>query len=143
MENKPFGEKRSIILEGREALYPENVKYTKEHEWVRVEGDTAVVGITFHAQDELGDIVFVELPEVGAEVKQMKEFGVVESVKTVSSLYSPVSGKVTEVNSALASSPEVINEDPYGKGWMIKIKMSAPKEADALLSSQKYQELIS
>jgi len=124
-------------------LYPENLKYTKEHEWVRVEGDIATVGITFHAQDELGDIVFVELPQVNADVKQMEEFGVVESVKTVSTLYSPVSGKVKEANSLLIGSPELVNEDPYGKGWMIRVKMENPKELEKLLSSEEYQELIS
>jgi len=108
-----------------------------------VDGDSATVGITFHAQDELGDIVFVELPEVGAELKQLGEFGVVESVKTVSTLFAPLSGKVTEVNSSLGQTPEQINEDPYGKGWMVKIKMSSPKEAEGLLSSKGYQELIS
>ena len=124
-------------------MYPENLKYTKEHEWVRVEGDIATVGITFHAQDELGDIVFVELPQVNADVKQMEEFGVVESVKTVSTLYSPVSGKVKEANSLLIGSPELVNEDPYGKGWMIRVKMENPKELEKLLSSEEYQELIS
>ena len=123
-------------------MYPEELKYTKEHEWVRIEGDLATVGITFHAQDELGDIVFVELPSVGAEVKSGGEFGVVESVNTVSTLFSPVTGKVEAVNPDLAGAPEEANKEPYGKGWMIKVKMNDPKEADSLLSSQKYQELI-
>ena len=124
-------------------MYPEDLKYTKEHEWVKVEGYLATVGITFHAQDELGDVVFVELPKVGTEVKTAGEFGVVESVKTVSTLYSPVSGTVEEVNSDLEASPDAVNQDPYGKGWMIKVKMSSPNEASSLLSSKDYQELIS
>ena len=123
-------------------MYPEDLKYTREHEWARVEGKVATVGITYHAQDKLGDIVFVELPDKGAELKQAAEFGVVESVKTVSNLYSPLSGKVAEVNKTLLKSPELINEDPYGKGWIIKIKVSDEKEPEKLLSSEEYQELI-
>lgn len=123
-------------------MYPEDLKYAKEHEWARIEGKVATVGITHYAQDKLGDIVFVELPDKGATLKQMEEFGVVESVKTVSNLYSPLSGKVSEVNKALIKSPELINDDPYGKGWIIKIKMNDEKEAEKLLSSEEYQELI-
>jgi len=123
-------------------MYPEDLKYTREHEWARVEGKVATVGITYHAQDKLGDIVFVELPDKGAELKQAAEFGVVESVKTVSNLYSPLSGKVAEVNKTLLKSPELINEDPYGKGWIIKIKVSDEKEIEKLLSPEEYQELI-
>ena len=123
-------------------LYPEDLKYSKEHEWARIAGDTAEVGITHHAQDKLGDIVFVELPKVGAEFKQMGEFGVVESVKTVSTLFCPVGGKVVEVNIGLEKEPEAINLDPYGKGWIIKVKMSNPSDAGKLLSSKEYQALI-
>lgn len=123
-------------------LYPEDLKYSKEHEWAKISGDLATIGITHHAQDKLGDVVFVELPKVGAEFKQMGEFGVVESVKTVSTLYCPVGGRVVEVNSALGSEPEAINLDPYGKGWIIKVKMSSPSDAGKLLSSKEYRALI-
>ncbi|MCX5725980.1 MAG: glycine cleavage system protein GcvH [Candidatus Saganbacteria bacterium] len=123
-------------------MYPEDLRYTREHEWARIEGKVATVGITYHAQDKLGDIVFIELPDKGAELKQAGEFGVVESVKTVSNLYSPLSGKVAEVNKTLLKSPELINEDPYGKGWIIKIKIADEKEIAKLLSSEEYQELI-
>ena len=123
-------------------LPPKDLKYSKEHEWVRVSGDSAVVGITQFAQDKLGDVVFVELPKEAAQFKQMDEFGVVESVKTVSNLYCPVGGKVTEVNKDLVASPELVNDDPYGKGWIIKVKMSSPSDIDKLLSSEQYQSFI-
>jgi glycine cleavage system H protein len=123
-------------------LYPDDLKYSKEHEWIKVTGDAATIGITHHAQDSLGDIVFVELPEVGAQFKQMEEFGVVESVKTVSTLYCPVSGTVVEANKSLVSNPELINESPYDKGWLIKVKTSSPKEAEKLLGPEEYQSLI-
>jgi glycine cleavage system H protein len=123
-------------------LYPGNLKYSKEHEWVKVDGSIATVGITSHAQSELGDIVYVELPKIGAKFGAMKEFGVVESVKTVSTLYCPVSGEVAEINSSLSSKPEVVNTDPYGQGWMIKIKMSNSSEVDKLLSSKEYEALL-
>jgi glycine cleavage system H protein len=123
-------------------LYPANLKYSKEHEWVKVDGGIATIGITSHAQSELGDIVYIELPKIGAKFAAMKEFGVVESVKTVSTLYCPVSGEVTEVNSSLSSKPEVVNTDPYGQGWVIKIKMSDPSELDKLLSSKEYEALL-
>jgi len=123
-------------------LYPDDLKYSKEHEWARIAGDTATIGITHHAQDKLGDIVFVEMPSVGAELKQMAEFGVVESVKTVSTLYSPISGKVSEVNKDLSGAPELINTDPYGKGWIIKVKVSDPADINKLLSSKDYQKLL-
>ena len=105
-------------------MYPENFRYTKEHEWVLVEGDTGTVGITDHAQEELGDIVYVDLPKVGHAVEQGKSLGSVESVKAVSDIYSPVSGEVIEVNEALADAPEKLNEDPHGAGWLVKIKLS-------------------
>jgi len=123
-------------------LYPENLKYSKEHEWVKVDGSTATIGITSHAQSELGDIVYVELPKIGANYKAMQEFGVVESVKTVSTLYCPVSGQVIEVNSGLSSKPEVVNSDPYGQGWMIKVKMSDRSDLDKLLSASAYEVLL-
>jgi glycine cleavage system H protein len=123
-------------------LYPANLKYSKEHEWVKVDGNVATIGITSHAQSELGDIVYVELPKVGVKFSSMKEFGVVESVKTVSTLYCPVSGEVIELNSSLSSKPEVVNSDPYGAGWMIKVKMSDPSELNKLLSAADYEALL-
>ena len=123
-------------------LPPDDLKYSKEHEWVRVSGNIATIGITEFAQDKLGDIVFVELPQIGAQYKQMDEFGVVESVKTVSTLYCPVAGKVTEVNKSLANSPEIINEDPYDKGWIMKVGMSDPGGENKLLTAGEYQSFI-
>ena len=123
-------------------MYPGNLKYSKEHEWVKVDGSIATIGITSHAQSELGDIVYVELPKIGAKFSAMKEFGVVESVKTVSTLYCPVTGEVIEINSTLSSKPEVVNTDPYGQGWIIKVKLSDPSEADKLLSSKEYEALL-
>lgn len=122
--------------------FPGDVKYTKEHEWAKREGDTVLVGITDYAQEELGDIVFVELPEVGDEIAKDESFGSVESVKTVSDLYAPVSGRIVEVNADLAEGPEVINSDPYGGGWLVKVKMSDPKELDALMDAAAYQEYV-
>jgi glycine cleavage system H protein len=123
-------------------MIPDNLKYTKEHEWVRVEGRLATIGITDYAQHELGDIVFVTLPEAGSDARQMAVFGTVEAVKTVGDLFAPVSGKVKEINAALANSPELVNKDPFGDGWMIKIEMTAASELDALLTPQAYRELI-
>jgi len=120
---------------------PENLRYTKEHEWALVEDDLATVGITDYAQSELGDIVFVELPEVGDEVKALESFGTIEAVKTVADLYSPASGTVEEVNEALRDNPELVNHDPYGEGWMIKIRFSEMPEED-LLSAEEYRQLI-
>ncbi len=120
-------------------LVPEDLRYSKEHEWVRASGDEAVIGITDHAQDKLGDIVFVELPAPNNSFKQMEEFGVVESVKTVSTLYCPVAGKVLEVNKSLVSTPELINGDPYGKGWIMKVKMENPRDLDKLLNPGEYR----
>jgi len=121
---------------------PGDLKYTKEHEWAKIEGDRARIGITAFAQEQLGDVVFVELPKVGAKVSGMKTFGVVESVKAVSDLYAPLTGEVVEVNAELPKKPETVNSDPYGAGWMIVIKMSAPAEADALLTAAQYEQLI-
>ncbi len=121
---------------------PADLKYTKEHEWVRVESDTGTVGITDYAQDQLGDIVFVDLPAVGMTVAQMQKFGEIESVKAVSELYSPVSGEVTEVNTALAASPELVNDSPYGEGWMLRIRLGEPGEIERLLSAAEYDDFI-
>jgi glycine cleavage system H protein len=120
----------------------DDLKYTKEHEWVKVEGDVAAIGISDYAQKELGDVVFVELPQVGTLVEQMKPFGVIEAVKAVSDLFAPLSGEVVEVNSQLESQPNLINSDPYGQGWIIRIKMKDPKELNALLSSADYRKLV-
>ncbi|AVQ34438.1 glycine cleavage system protein GcvH [Staphylococcus muscae] len=121
---------------------PSNLKYSKEHEWVKVEGNTAIIGITDFAQNELGDIVFVELPEVDDEVSEGDTFGSVESVKTVSELYSPVSGKVVEVNENLEDEPEAVNESPYENAWMVKVELSDESELDALLDAAAYEEMI-
>jgi glycine cleavage system H protein len=118
---------------------PEDLQYTKSHEWVRTEGDTATIGITDHAQDELGDVVFVELPGEGDTFDAGESFGTVESVKAVSDLYTPVGGEVVEVNSSLEDAPEKINEDPYGEGWIIKLRTSDTAE---LLSSEEYEEVV-
>lgn len=121
---------------------PEDLKYTKDHEWVKVEGDTATIGITDFAQGELGDIVFVEIETEGETLDNEEVFGTVEAVKTVSDLFMPVTGEVLEFNSALEDNPALVNEDPYGEGWMIKVKVSDAGELDALLSAAQYQELI-
>jgi glycine cleavage system H protein len=123
-------------------MVPADLHYTKEHEWVRVEGDTATVGITDHAADQLGDIVFVELPAVGRAVEQFATFGVVESVKAVSDLFAPVGGEVVEANAALASTPEAVNTDPYGAGWMLRIRLADPSQLDALLDPAAYEALV-
>ena len=121
---------------------PDELRYTKDHEWIKINGDTALVGITDFAQGELGDIVYVEIETQGEEIAQGEVFGTVEAVKTVSDLFMPLTGQVLEVNTALESSPEVINEDPYEKGWMIKISLGNKDEVEALLSASQYQELI-
>jgi glycine cleavage system H protein len=121
---------------------PENLKYTKDHEWIRVEGDTGTVGITDYAQGELGDIVFVELPSVGKTVKQHESFGTIEAVKAVSDLYAPVSGAILEVNNELATTPEIVNKEPYGSGWMMKIKLSNPSELEPLMDAHAYSALV-
>ncbi len=118
--------------------YPDDLRYSKEHEWVRVEDDTATIGITSFAADELGDVVFIELPEVGATLTQFGTFGVIESVKAVSDLYSPVSGEVAEVNDALHDSPELLNSDAFGAGWIAKVRLSDPGEVDGLLDAEAY-----
>ena len=122
--------------------FPEELKYTEEHEWVMVEEELAVIGISDFAQDALGDVVFVELPEVGTVLEAGKAFGVVESVKAVSDIYAPVSGTVEEINDDLVDTPEIINTSPYEDGWMIKIRMNDPSEADELMDAEAYQALI-
>lgn len=122
--------------------FPSSLKYTKEHEWARIDGRRATIGITDFAQDELGDVVYVELPEVGSTVTQMGTFGVVESVKAVSDLYSPVSGTVVEVNKKLEEHPELVNSDPYGEGWLLIVEMSNTSEVDTLLTAEEYQTYI-
>ena len=122
--------------------FPSDLKYTKEHEWVRVEGDVATIGITEFAQSELGDIVFIDINTIGDSIGQDEIFGAVEAVKTVSDLFMPISGEVLEKNDDLDSSPESVNSDPYGAGWMIKVKMSDPSEMDGLLSAETYREMV-
>jgi glycine cleavage system H protein len=124
------------------ANVPADLRYTKEHEWAKLEGDKARVGITAFAQEQLGDVVFVELPKVGAKVTAMKTFGVVESVKAVSDLFAPLSGEVMEANMELTKKPETVNSDPYGQGWMIVIKLANPKEMDGLMSAADYEKLV-
>ena len=123
--------------------HPGDLRYSKEHEWVRVEGQTVTIGITSFAADELGDIVFIELPEVGSSLSQFGSFGVVESVKAVSDLYAPISGEVTEVNAALAEQPELLNSDAYGEGWIARVSLSDAGELDALMDADAYDELTS
>ena len=121
---------------------PAELKYTREHEWAKVEGDRARIGITDFAQEQLGDVVFVELPKMGARVTAMQSFGVVESVKAVSDLFAPLSGEVVEVNGELAKKPETVNADPYGQGWMIVVRYADARELDALMSASEYEKLI-
>ncbi len=122
---------------------PENLKYTKEHEWVKIEGDLAIVGITEHAQAQLGDIVFVDIQTIGETMDKDEVFGAIEAVKTVADAFMPLSGTVEEVNEALEGDPQLVNKDPYGEGWMVKIKMTAPEEVEALLDAAAYGKLIS
>jgi len=121
---------------------PKDLQYTNEHEWLKVDGTKGVIGITHFAQDQLGDVVFVEVPAVGTELAPENTFGVVESVKTVSDLYAPVSGKVVAVNKDLEANPELVNQDPYGKGWMIEVELSDSGQADSLLSAADYEAFI-
>jgi glycine cleavage system H protein len=123
-------------------MYPDNFRYTKEHEWVCVEGDMATVGITDHAQRELGDIVYVDLPKVGAKLERGASLGSVESVKAVSDVYAPVSGEVTEVNATLADKPEALNRDPHGAAWLVKVRLSNPAEVEGLLSAADYTAYV-
>src|SRR5262252_2510407 len=123
-------------------MYPENFRYTKEHEWVSVDGGAGTIGITDHAQSELGDIVYVDLPKVGAKLEAGKSLGSVESVKAVSDIYSPVSGEVTAINELLATAPEKLNSDPHGEAWLVKVKLGAPGEIANLMSAADYQAYI-
>ena len=126
-----------------EASYPSDLKYHPEHDWARIEGDQATFGITWNAQDALGEVVFYEPPEVGSEVGKDTTYAEVESVKAVSDVYAPLSGEITAVNESLSDSPETINEDPYGEGWLVKVKLSDPAEADQLLDVGAYKKLLS
>ena len=121
---------------------PSDLRYTRDHEWVRVDGEEATIGITQYAADQLGDIVFVELPEAGRGLEEAKPFGVVESVKAVSDLFAPVTGEITAVNDALAADPELINSDPYGQGWMVKLHVTDPSQLDDLLDGEAYDDLV-
>ena len=123
-------------------MYPENFRYTKEHEWVQVDGDAATIGITDHAQHELGDIVYVDLPKVGAQLEAGKTLGSVESVKAVSDVYSPVTGEVTEINTSLADGPETLNTDPHGAAWLVKVKLSGAADLSNLMDAAAYQAYI-
>jgi glycine cleavage system H protein len=123
-------------------MLPDNLRYTKEHEWVRVEGDKGVVGITDYAQNQLGDVVFLELPEAGRQLTAGQSFGTVESVKSVSELFAPVSGEVEEINSALVSSPEAVNTDPYGQGWMIKVRLADAAQVASLMDAAAYAAFV-
>ena len=121
---------------------PTEIKYTKEHEWISLDDEVAIIGITDHAQSQLGDIVFVELPDVDSEISQNETFGVIEAVKTVADLFAPVKGLIIEINSSLEDSPDFINSDPYGTGWIIKVKVSDSNQYDDLMSSDEYEEFI-
>ena len=121
---------------------PNDIKYTKEHEWISLDGETATIGITDYAQSQLGDIVFVEFPDINSEINQNETFGVIEAVKTVADLFAPVSGEIIEVNSSLEDSPNFINSDPYGSGWIIKVKIKDSNEYNGLMSSDVYEEHI-
>jgi glycine cleavage system H protein len=125
------------------AHYPEDLKYHHEHDWARIEGDVATFGVTWYAQDALGEVVFYDPPEVGATVSKDEAYAEVESVKAVSDVFAPLSGEIVEVNAALATKPEAINEDPYGDGWLVKVRLSDPGEVDALLDVAAYRDLLS
>ena len=125
-----------------EASYPDDLKYHKDHDWARIEGDRATFGITWYAQDALGEVVFFDPPEIGHQVSKDQSYAEVESVKAVSDVFAPVSGEIVEVNEGLADSPEKINEDPYGDGWMVKVRLSDPAEVDQLLDVDAYKELL-
>lgn len=124
-------------------MYPSDYRYTKEHEWIKVSGDTGTIGITEYAQHELGDVVFVELPEPGAKIKAGEVLGTIESVKAVSEIYAPVSGEVTETNAALSSAPETVNSDPHSSAWLVKVKLANPAEVSGLMDAAAYQAYVS
>jgi glycine cleavage system H protein len=123
-------------------MYPENIKYTNDHEWIRVEGNIGTIGITHHAQGELGDIVFIDISDETATLSVGDSFGTIEAVKTVADLYSPVSGKIVEVNTGINSAPETVNSDPYGDGWIVKIELANPSEVESLMDVNAYKQLI-
>lgn len=123
-------------------MYPDDLKYSKEHEWVRMDGDIAEIGVTMFAQDSLGDVVFVDLPEVGTEIRQSDKFGEIESVKTVSDLLSPIGGTVVETNPGVVDNPETVNTDPYGSGWLIKVEISDLARLDELMDSETYESTL-
>ena len=123
-------------------MYPENIKYTNDHEWIRVEGNIGTIGITHHAQGELGDIVYIDITDETATVSVGDSFGTIEAVKTVADLYSPVSGKIVEVNTGINSAPETVNSDPYGDGWIVKIELANPSEVESLMDVNAYKQLI-
>ena len=123
-------------------MYPADYRYTKDHEWIKVEGPVGTIGITDYAQSELGDVVFAELPKVGATIKAGESFGTIESVKAVSEIFTPVSGEITEINSKLVDTPEIINKDPHGSAWLVKIRLSDPKEVSALMDAAAYETYI-
>jgi glycine cleavage system H protein len=123
-------------------MYPDNFRYTKDHEWVMVEGGTGTIGITNHAQQQLGDIVYVDLPRIGTALEQGKPLGTVESVKAASDVYAPVSGEVIEVNQALATAPEMLNQEPHGAAWLVKVRLAAPEEADGLMNAAAYEAYL-
>jgi glycine cleavage system H protein len=124
-------------------MYPSDLKYDKEHEWVRLEGDVAIIGISHFAQNQLGEVVYVDLPSEGDSVNAGEAFGEIESVKSVSELYSPADGEIVKVNASLSDAPEVVNEDPYGEGWMIQVKLADPSQIDGLLSAEEYEAFVS
>ena len=123
-------------------MYPADYRYTKDHEWIKVEGPVGTIGITDYAQSELGDVVFAELPKVGATIKAGESFGTIESVKAVSEIFTPVSGEIAEINSKLVDTPEIINKDPHGSAWLVKIRLSDPKEVSALMDAAAYETYI-
>jgi len=125
-----------------DANYPEDLRYHEEHDWARIEGDRATLGITWYAQDSLGEVVFVDPPEVGATIQKDSSYAEVESVKAVSDVIAPLSGEIVEVNDALQDTPEKVNEDPYGEGWLVKVRMTAPEEAETLLGVQEYRKML-
>jgi glycine cleavage system H protein len=123
-------------------MYPDDLKYSKEHEWVRMEGNIAQIGVTVFAQDSLGDVVFIDLPDVGTEVRQFEKFGEIESVKAVSDLFSPIAGTIVDANSAAIDNPETVNTDPYGSGWLIKVEISDPPQLDELMDAETYEATL-
>jgi glycine cleavage system H protein len=125
-----------------DATYPDDLRYHEEHDWARIEGDQATFGITWYAQDSLGEVVFFDPPEVGTEIQKDLSYAEVESVKAVSDVIAPMSGEIVEVNDALADAPEKVNEDPYGEGWLVKVRLTAPAEAEALLGVEEYRKLL-